>query len=122
METITTRFACRSDLPGIVRVHRLSFQNFLMSLLGPKFLYEYYSTVLDYHKSIALVAVTSKDSDPLGFVVGFVNPSSFYSLLNERKFLLMISACKHLSFRVHLWPRVYRSYCRSETFAQFSHR
>ena len=56
------RRAQRTDLPGIVEAHQKAFPDFLMSLLGWSFLHAYYSTVLDYPRHIALIALDEKKS------------------------------------------------------------
>jgi len=97
--------AVRKDLPEIVKLHQQAFPGFLMTLLGPAFLYAYYQAVLDYPDSIFLVV---RDEEKLmqGFVAGFACPDGFYRLLSTRKKRMMLSAAIHLIIRPQLWLRV----------------
>ncbi|WP_312592610.1 GNAT family N-acetyltransferase [Stutzerimonas nitrititolerans] len=97
--------AAREDLPDIVKVHQQAFPGFLMTLLGPAFLYAYYQTVLDYPDSIFLVVRDEKDVIQ-GFVAGVAYSEGFYRLLSTRKKRMMLSAAIHLIIRPQLWLRV----------------
>jgi len=97
--------AVQQDITEVVKVHQQAFPGFLMTLLGPAFLYAYYQAVLDYPDSIFLVV---RDEEKLmqGFVAGFACPDGFYRLLSTRKKRMMLSAAIHLIIRPQLWLRV----------------
>lgn len=97
--------AVKKDIPEVVKVHQRAFPGFLMTLLGPAFLYTYYQTILDCPDSIFLV-VRDEKSEIQGFVAGFAHPEGFYRLLSARKKRMMLSASVHLIIRPHLWLRV----------------
>jgi ribosomal protein S18 acetylase RimI-like enzyme len=67
----------RDHLFEVARVHTASFKGFFLTLLGEPFLRVYYSSVLQYHKSIALVAV-DENLQVVGLAAGFKDPSEFY--------------------------------------------
>lgn len=85
------REASKIDLYRIVNIHMKAFPGFFMTKLGKKFLWEYYFTVLMYNSNIFLVAIDENENKILGFVAGFLNPSSFYSFLKRRSFRLGLS-------------------------------
>lgn len=99
------RDALVGDLKAIVKIHRNAFPGFLMTMLGPRFLHEYYGAVLEYPGRILLVAINS-DGAFCGFVAGFSKPSDFYRHFNTRKKKVMLSAALHVAVRPNLWRRV----------------
>lgn len=105
IETASVRRATHTDIPEIIKIHQQAFPGFLMTLLGPSFLYAYYKTVLDHGDHIFLVA-TDNRSKVLGFVAGFATPAKFYQLLGSRKRKMMLSAAAYVALRPHLWMRI----------------
>lgn len=79
------------DVEQVVRVHRLSFPNFFLSILGPWFLSLYYSAVCTDPSGIALVGFNNAGAIT-GFVAGTTNPRVFYSRLLKRQWLKFASA------------------------------
>ena len=66
------------DLDGIVKLHQKAFQGFFLEQDGRFFFIKaYYNVVLEYQGSIAYVYV-GKNNSIEGFVVGFVEPATFY--------------------------------------------
>jgi ribosomal protein S18 acetylase RimI-like enzyme len=74
---IDIRPMLKAHLAEVARVHSASFQRFFLTLMGEPFLRQYYNSVLDYPKSIALVAV-DENSRIIGLAVGFNDPVEFY--------------------------------------------
>lgn len=105
MKVLSIREVQFDDLTRIVRIHQLAFPGFLMTLMGPRFLYEYYRSVFDYDQRIFLVAV-DHEKRLCGFVAGFVDPVKFYRHFKAKKKNLIISAFLHVSIRPFLWRRV----------------
>jgi ribosomal protein S18 acetylase RimI-like enzyme len=97
------------DLQEVVRIHQKAFKGFLMTLLGQKFLYEYYNLVLSYPNNISLIYETD-DSHVLGFAVGYMDPAAFYLKLKREKIKLLLSALMHIALRPRLWKRILDSY------------
>ncbi|NMF90642.1 GNAT family N-acetyltransferase [Aromatoleum petrolei] len=95
----------QTDLDQVAEIHRQAFPGFLMTLLGPVFLREYYQTVLDYPDRVFLVALDERES-VVGFIAGFYNPGIFYRLLGSRRKRMMSAAVLHLVLRPRLWLRV----------------
>ncbi|WP_417842085.1 GNAT family N-acetyltransferase [Terasakiella sp.] len=106
--TFSVSEAVLNEIPAIVEVHQQAFPGFLMTLLGPAFLYAYYKTVLDHPGSIFLV-VRDEEGGIRGFVAGFAQPESFYRLLGGRKKRMMLSAASYLVMRPRLWKRVFEN-------------
>lgn len=104
-----------ADLQGISSVHQASFEGFLMTLLGGRFLLEYYKLALDYHDAVAFVA--EEDGNTTGFVIGFIAPDQFYSLMRGEKWRFAKAAARHLIFRPSLWHRVLGSKRRMDRMA-----
>ncbi len=97
------RRATTTDIESICRVHIDAFPGFFMTLLGRRFLAEYYRTVLAAPKGICLVATddSHEESQVVGFVAGFVDVAAFYTLMRRRRPQLAISAMTHVI--THPW-------------------
>lgn len=108
IEKTLVRRATHTDIQEVVKIHQGAFPGFLMTLLGPSFLYAYYKTVLDYEGHIFLV-VTDTKNKILGFVAGFAKPEKFYQLLGSRKRKMMLSAAVHVALRPYLWMRIFEN-------------
>ena len=65
-----------SDIPSVVWIHNYAFQGFFSERMGSSFVTEYYSIVLEYNESIAIVA-QDEQQKVNGFAVGFVRPGFF---------------------------------------------
>jgi ribosomal protein S18 acetylase RimI-like enzyme len=97
------RPATLTDLKPIVRVHQSAFAGFFMTLLGPGFLAAYYRTAIEYSGGLCMVV---EDDGVQGFVVGFKEPSRFYSSLRQRKWSLAVAAVSYVAWRPQLWSRL----------------
>ena len=71
------------DLDAVVNVHLLAFQTFFLSSLGPSFLRELYTGILEDSSGIAYVF--DQNQKILGFISGTGQPSSFYRRLLLRR-------------------------------------
>ena len=76
------------DLRDVVAVHRTAFSGFFLDLMGERVIEYYYSFVLKYHYSLALVA-ENDERRVVGFVVGFINPEEFYSKFYSERYKLV---------------------------------
>jgi len=79
-----------SSLDDIVEVHIAAFPGFFMTQLGQRFLRGYYQCVLDYPDGLLLTEF--EEQGCIGFVSGFVEPSSFYLELRRRRIRLGLAA------------------------------
>lgn len=102
---ISLRQATSADLQVMSSIHSLAFPGFLLTRLGPRFLNEYYRIALGARRSICLVLA---DPDVCGFVVGYAEPSSFYSQLSTRRYTLARLALGHVILRPGTWAAVLR--------------
>ena len=66
------------DLKSVVRIHQKAFQDFFLTQLGYKFLYQYYKLIIRDKDSIAYVSCSNNNIS--GFVCGSNNPEGFYKL------------------------------------------
>ena len=89
LNNLVVRPASSIDLNDIVDVHLSTFKGFFLPDLGKKFLYKYYSYILDYNSKVLLIAIS--ESKTVGFAAGFVNPANFYEELRRNKLSLAIS-------------------------------
>ncbi|MGI9952920.1 GNAT family N-acetyltransferase [Moorellaceae bacterium AZ2] len=119
MQNMKIRDARPEDLKYIVRIHQIAFRGFLMTLLGPKFLYAYYQLILEYPSRIFCV-VADDHGKTRGFVAGFLEPNKFYERLSRRKWKLALAALVHLVLHLTLLPRVWHSFLRANNLARNS--
>src|ERR1035441_9690776 len=82
------REANTADLAQIVSLHERSFPGFLMSMLGSGFLRVYYETALGCTGTVALIAEEGEGA--VGFVIGYIAPQEFYTLLRGRRLRLAL--------------------------------
>ncbi|MEW6458167.1 MAG: GNAT family N-acetyltransferase [Bacillota bacterium] len=109
------RKAQAADIQGIVSVHLAAFQGFLMSLLGERFLLEYYDLALNYEDVVAFV---SEDNGLItGFIVGFIGPERFYKRMRLNRWRLVKTALRYVIRRPRLWIRVLGSKQRMDRMA-----
>ena len=81
------REASKMDLDSIAKLHIEAFPNFFLTKMGHSFVLKYYQVVFEYPRKVALVA--EYKGAILGFIVGFGNPSSFYSFYKKHKLRLI---------------------------------
>lgn len=86
--TIDIRPMLKTDLAEVARVHSVAFKDFFLTLMGEAFLCHYYNSVMDYQKSIALVAV-DENSRIVGLAVGFKDPRGFYRHFRRYRFRML---------------------------------
>lgn len=98
------RVFTEGDLDDVVSTHVSAFPGFLMTLLGPAFLREYYRLVVDSPGGLLLVAEC--EGRVRGFAAGSMTPAQMYRQLKERKLALLRASAIHLALRPRLWPRV----------------
>ncbi len=92
----TIRYQLRSmqakDIDQVVVVHMKSFQGFFLTFLGAPFLKAFYSFIRSERKSISIVAESLQDHEIIGFVVGSLEPSGFYSRAIKKKLFSFLIA------------------------------
>lgn len=71
------------DVERIIAIHLASFQGFFLSFLGPRFLSLYYLNISKAPEGVCYV-YTNQNNEIVGFIVGALNPSGFYSRLLKR--------------------------------------
>jgi len=79
------------DIEPVVETHLLSFPNFFLSILGPRFLSLYYSSLCSDPDGIALVGL-NQACRITGFVAGTTNPRGFYTRLLKKQWLKFAAA------------------------------
>lgn len=89
-ECSSIRPLTRALIPEAVTLHVAAFRNFYLTALGPRFLRQYYRCVVEYAQGICLGAFD--EGTLIGFVAGFVDPSSFYQDLRAARFTLGLAA------------------------------
>jgi GNAT superfamily N-acetyltransferase len=79
---------CRPMTPGdldrVVAIHRVEFEGFFLSFLGPRFLRLFYWNTIESESSITIVA-EDEAGEVVGFVAGHMNPARFYRRLLLRR-------------------------------------
>ena len=76
----------KRHIKDVVLVHISSFPDFFLSELGSKFLFLFYSRIVEASEGIAFVYLNDSGI-PTGFVAGTSNPRGFYSRLLKRDWL-----------------------------------
>jgi ribosomal protein S18 acetylase RimI-like enzyme len=98
----------REQIPGVVSVHLVSFEGFFLSFLGPAFLRELYTSLVEDPSGMCLVAL-EKDQ-VVGFVAGTSRSSGVYSRLLRQRFLRFgLAAVPAILKRPAILPRLMRS-------------
>ena len=113
---ISIREASASDLAQIVNMHEHCFPGFLMTMLGSAFLRAYYKTCLNFSGTVALIA--QEEGKTLGFLVGYLAPSRFYTLLSSRWCLLAWTATRSVLRSPDLLTRVFGNFRRMNRLAK----
>ena len=78
----------REDVAAVIKIHRECFEGYYLTKMGPEFLRYYYSNIIEYKESIALIA-KNEASEAIGFATGCKNPTAFYKNLKRNKLLLI---------------------------------
>lgn len=102
--SIVIRPVVHRDLDDIIILHEKTFEGFFMTQLGPRFLRQYYASVLDCPNSIFYTA--EQNHRLSGFVAGFVDPATFYCLLRRRRLHLAFAILPRLLVNRRLPLRV----------------
>ncbi len=111
--TMRSRLA---TLDEVVSVHLAAFPGFFMAQLGPWFLREYYRCVVEYPQGVLLSENGEKGC--IGFVAGFVGPSSFYRMLRRHRVRLGLAACAGIVRRPQRLIILLANYRRAGGYAQ----
>lgn len=77
-------------IPGVVEAHLESFPGFFLTFLGPAFLREMYSALVEDHHGVCFAALKGKQV--VGFVAGTSRSSGVYSRLLRRRLIGFILA------------------------------
>lgn len=109
--TIEIRPMLKAQLAEVAKVHTVAFKGFFLTLMGESFLRHYYNSVLDYQKSIALVAVDA-NSRIIGLAVGFKDPSEFYRHFRQYRVRMLPAMAMGLMRRPWLLLMILRNAAR----------
>jgi hypothetical protein len=109
--TIEIRPMLKEHLIEVAKVHSVAFKGFFLTLMGEPFLHHYYNSVLDYQKSIALVAIDG-DSRIVGLAVGFKDPAEFYRHFRQYRLRMLPAMAMGLLRRPWLLLRILRNAVR----------
>jgi hypothetical protein len=101
----------KAQLDEVAKVHAVAFKGFFLTLMGESFLRHYYNSVLDYQKSIALVAVDA-NSQIIGLAVGFKDPSEFYRHFRQYRVRMLPAMAMGLMRRPWLLLMILRNAAR----------
>jgi ribosomal protein S18 acetylase RimI-like enzyme len=114
---IKIQLACNSDVPAIVRVHQAGFPGFFLTFLGPRFLGEFYTALLDDPDGMGFVACAV--TGVCGFVVGTAQPAGFYRrLLQHRGWRFALASMASALRRPSVAPRLLRAFSLPERTRQ----
>jgi len=103
----------KSDINEVVRVHLESFQGFFLTFLGPSFLSVLYSFLAADKQSISFVACSTQDTRIVGFVVGTLEPSSFYrKAIRSRVLTFALSAVPAVIRDPRILGNLVRALCK----------
>ena len=92
----------------VVDVHLAAFQGFTLSILGARFLKEFYKGVL--HDPTGIAFVIADQQDLVGFVAGSTQPNGFYRRLLVRKWWRFgFAALPAVLSNPRLLPRILRA-------------
>jgi len=120
-DAVNVRLARNSDVPEIVRVHQAGFPGFFLTFLGPRFLEEFYSAVLDDPDGMGFVACDM--TGICGFVVGTAQPAGFYRrLLQQRWWRFALASATSALKRPSIMPRLLRAFSLPERTTQTAGR
>lgn len=100
-----------THLDKVVLIHQEAFPDFFMTLLGAPFLRAYYSSILKFENSIALVHV-GRNGDLDGFAVGCVGPENFYKSMISRPIGICWGILVGLFRRPYLLKRIINNVIR----------
>jgi ribosomal protein S18 acetylase RimI-like enzyme len=97
------------NIGNVVAVHLAAFQRFTLSILGPRFLMEFYKAVLKDPTGIAFVL--TEQEKLVGFVAGSAQPNGFYRRLLARKWWRFgFAALPAVLSNPRIFPRVLRAF------------
>lgn len=106
---IEIRKMSTSDIQNIVDIHLQAFDGFFLTSLGPRFLKQFYSAVIEDPTGITLVAV--KDEEIYGFVAGTIKPSEFYRrLIIKKAGSLFLASIIPILVNPRIIPRLVRGF------------
>ena len=98
-----------NHIDDIVAVHLAAFPGFTLSCLGPPFLKEFYTGVIDDPTGIAFVSIDQQNL--VGFVTGSAQPNGFYRrLLRKRWWRFGIAAIPAVISNSKIVPKLLRAF------------
>lgn len=93
---------------AVVDLHLLAFPDFFLTFLGKSFLTVYYKAIIQHDDAIKIALVDN--SQVVGFVVGTMNPSGFYSsLLKNHVFSFALASVPALIKKPQTFFRLVRA-------------
>ena len=113
MNSFGIRAMDKNDIDQVVRIHLESFEGFFLTFLGSSFLSTLYSFLVAEEQSISFVACSTQDDRIVGFVVGTLEPSSFYRrAIRSRVLTFALSAIPALLKDPRILGRLVRAFTK----------
>ena len=113
LDEVHLRGMNKEDLDYVVSIHLEAFCSFFLSFLGSRFLHVLYSFIQSDSKSISIVAERIHDNRIVGFVVGTLEPSSFYRrAIRSRVLTFALSAIPALLKDPRILGRLVRAFTK----------
>ena len=120
-ENLFLRNMFPSDVLAVTEVHLKSFPGFFLTVLGPTFLRNLYTAILEDPNGICFVA--TQNMKILGFVAGTAQPAGFYRRLLSRQWLHFAwSALPHAVQHPTIVPRLLRAFSMPAQVTQHAGR
>lgn len=120
-EKLFLRSMLPSEVLTVTEVHMKSFPGFFLTVLGPAFLRNLYSAILNDPDGISHVAI--QDMEVLGFVAGTAQPAGFYRrLLRRRWWRFAWSALPSAVRHPTIIPRLLRAFSMPAQVTQHAGR
>lgn len=95
------------DLSSVVKVHLESFPGFFLSFLGPAFLSELYSSIVQDPFGIGYVYLV--EGEMVGFVAGTAQPDGFYRGMLRKWWRFMFASVPRVVQHPRIIPRLFRA-------------
>jgi ribosomal protein S18 acetylase RimI-like enzyme len=99
----------KNDIKKVVEIHMSAFEGFFLTSLGPRFLTEFYSALIDDPTGISILAHDEQGIH--GFAVGTTKPSKFYRrLILSRSLKFFLSSIPAIVRNPRIIPHLLRGF------------